>query len=339
MLSSTICEEGVRRRFSDFDWLRNLLGERYSGVAIPCMPEKRVLGTQDKAFIEERMAGLQEFILLLLANPYVRNDATLRMFFTLKGTAEFEQAKKAANAGQHANPGTNPGLQRWFGVLRALPLPQDADQACSELTAATDEMEARVVAVLGGVNRYWEACSANAAALKAVHDTIKDWANSAGTAAAGMSDTLAQLKRSTGVLSEKLKHAGKSWGEAEGLAAFGPNEIQIFLMDGLVTEVHRLKSLRRLMATREAAQGEYGKAWQKQERLTFEQKQFNDKGRVDRAEQLQVKISEAMLEMKMRKERCVFFQVLPSLPPSFFLPPRPHLSRTFSPPPPPRQPG
>jgi hypothetical protein len=33
-------------------------------------------------------------MLLVLSNPYLRNDATLRMFLTQKGNAEFEQVRR-----------------------------------------------------------------------------------------------------------------------------------------------------------------------------------------------------------------------------------------------------
>jgi len=294
---------GRRRRYSDFDWLRELLAQRFNGVCVPLMPEKRVIGNQGQAFIEERMAGLEQFMLLLLSNPYIRNDATLKMFLTLGGTAEFDQAKKAASGGVGANPTQNPGLARWFGVLRALPLPADADAACAELTASTDDLEARAMATLGGVTRYWESARAMGAALRAMNDSLSDWAQAAATNSAGLSDTLRVLKANTGVLSEKVKHAGGAFSNAHDLAVFSPNEIQIFLMDGVVTELHRLKSLKALMAQREAAQNEYGKAWMKQDRLHAEQKQWREKGREDRAVALESKTAEAVQEMKGRKER------------------------------------
>jgi hypothetical protein len=303
LILSTICPEGVRRRYSDFDWIRSLLSDRYSGVAIPLMPEKRVLGNQGQAFIEERMAGLNEFMLLLLSNPYVRNDASVRMFFTLKGVSEFDQAKKAANAGQGADPSANPGLARWFGVLRALPLPVDSDQACSELIAATDEAEARVVSTLGGVTRYFEASRAYSDALKAITDAMGDWANVASTSAAGMSDSMAVLKANTGVLGDKLRVVTATFKEAHDLAVFSPNEVQIFLMDGLITELHRLKSLRDLMRRREEAQAEYGRAWKAKETLDFQQKQNKEKGRVDLASQLEPKIAKAQSDLRSRKEK------------------------------------
>jgi len=96
---------------------------RYHGLAVPLMPEKRVVGNQSAAFIEERMAGLEQFMLLLLSNAYLRLDETLQMFLRVKSPSEFEQKKKAAMAGEGANPASNAGLARWFGVLRSLPCP------------------------------------------------------------------------------------------------------------------------------------------------------------------------------------------------------------------------
>ena len=59
--SQPLCPEGVRRRYSDWDWLRELLVARYHGIAVPLLPEKRVVGNQNKNFIEERMQGLENW--------------------------------------------------------------------------------------------------------------------------------------------------------------------------------------------------------------------------------------------------------------------------------------
>ena len=82
LVTCALSPEGVRRRYSDFEWVRDLLVARYHGIAVPLMPEKRMVGNQGKAFIEERMGGLENFMQLILSNPYLRNDATLRMFLT-----------------------------------------------------------------------------------------------------------------------------------------------------------------------------------------------------------------------------------------------------------------
>ena len=67
-----------------------------SGIAIPMLPEKRVIGNQGIEFIEERQRGLTSFLRQVAGNPYLRHDHTFRMFLTVKdsGAGEWDQAKK-----------------------------------------------------------------------------------------------------------------------------------------------------------------------------------------------------------------------------------------------------
>jgi hypothetical protein len=303
IISSLSGEDGVRRRFSDFDWLRDVLTARYHGLAVPLMPEKRMVGNTGKAFVEERMAGLENFMLLLLANPYLRADVTTRMFLSQKGTAEFEQAKKAANQGVGADPAANPGLARWFGVLRHLAAPADADVACRELLAYTLESEGRLVACLGAVTRYFDAARGLSDALRSVRDTFGDY-HAASTGAAGaLSDQLAPVRETTLDLAARLKKTGDAFSNAFDLSVFSPNEIQIFLLDGLVSEIHRVRGLKSLLDVRESAQKEYSAAWVAQDKLAFQEKQFREKGRPDKADALTPKVAEAVGIMKRMKER------------------------------------
>lgn len=57
------------------------------------------------------MQGLENFLCLMLASPYLRADATLRMFLTTVNNAEFEQGKKAHTSGMGADPASNLGLR------------------------------------------------------------------------------------------------------------------------------------------------------------------------------------------------------------------------------------
>lgn len=284
-----------------------------------------MVGNQGKAFIEERMGGLENFMQLLLSNPYLRNDATLRMFLTQKGAPEFEQAKNAAAQGVGSDPAGNPGLAHWFGVLRHITLPGDAEKTCAELNAFLDESEARVSGALSAVVRYHDAARGMTDALRAVKEGLGEWAShatSAGTA--GLSEALLPVRKAAAALATRVKGAAAAVGHALDLSVFAPNEIQvrvrlgrsgapppprnparaqIFLMDGLVTEIHRLRSLKALIAVRTAAEGAYQRAWVAQDKLEFQAKQFRDKGRQDRADPLMPKIAEAVGIMKRMKER------------------------------------
>uniref|UniRef100_A0A3Q0RLN5 Sorting nexin 3 n=1 Tax=Amphilophus citrinellus TaxID=61819 RepID=A0A3Q0RLN5_AMPCI len=92
-------ESCVRRRYSDFEWLRAEL-ERESKVVVPPLPGKALFrqlpfrgddGIFDDSFIEERRQGLEQFLnkrqtcLLLLffrvaGHPLAQNERCLHMF-------------------------------------------------------------------------------------------------------------------------------------------------------------------------------------------------------------------------------------------------------------------
>ncbi|KAJ6634304.1 Sorting nexin-12 [Pseudolycoriella hygida] len=87
-------ESSVRRRYSDFEWLRNEL-ERDSKIVVPPLPSKawkRQMpfrgrkfaksddGLFDEHFIEERRKGLESFINKIAGHPLAQNERCLHMF-------------------------------------------------------------------------------------------------------------------------------------------------------------------------------------------------------------------------------------------------------------------
>ncbi|ETE72464.1 Sorting nexin-3 [Ophiophagus hannah] len=81
-------ESCVRRRYSDFEWLRSEL-ERESKVVVPPLPGKAFLrqlpfrgddGIFDDSFIEERKLGLEQFINKVAGHPLAQNERCLHMF-------------------------------------------------------------------------------------------------------------------------------------------------------------------------------------------------------------------------------------------------------------------
>ncbi|XP_059611415.1 sorting nexin-12 [Phlebotomus argentipes] len=81
-------ESSVRRRYSDFEWLRNEL-ERDSKIVVPPLPGKawkRQMpfrgddGLFDENFIEERRKGLEIFINKIAGHPLAQNERCLHMF-------------------------------------------------------------------------------------------------------------------------------------------------------------------------------------------------------------------------------------------------------------------
>jgi len=78
----------VRRRYSDFEWLRNEL-ERDSKIIVPQLPGKswkRQLpfrsddGIFEEDFVEDRKKGLEQFINKVAGHPLAQNEKCLHMF-------------------------------------------------------------------------------------------------------------------------------------------------------------------------------------------------------------------------------------------------------------------
>ncbi|XP_029375889.1 sorting nexin-12 isoform X3 [Echeneis naucrates] len=78
----------VRRRYSDFEWLKNEL-ERDSKIVVPPLPGKALKrqlpfrgdeGLFEESFIEERRSGLEQFINRIAGHPLAQNERCLHMF-------------------------------------------------------------------------------------------------------------------------------------------------------------------------------------------------------------------------------------------------------------------
>ncbi|XP_065175084.1 sorting nexin-12-like isoform X2 [Sycon ciliatum] len=81
-------ESTVRRRYSDFEWLRSEL-ERDSKILVPALPGKalkRLLpfrsddGIFEDDFIEERRGALEIFVNKVSGHPLAQNEKCLHMF-------------------------------------------------------------------------------------------------------------------------------------------------------------------------------------------------------------------------------------------------------------------
>ncbi len=85
----------VRRRYSDFTLLRNILCKFYPRYFIPPLPEKRI-GTKrfQPDFIEKRMKILQMFIDKLTCNEEFKANEALIMFLNFIDHATFEKKMK-----------------------------------------------------------------------------------------------------------------------------------------------------------------------------------------------------------------------------------------------------
>jgi len=81
-------ESSVRRRYSEFEWLRSEL-ERDSKIVVPTLPGKALKrqmpfrsddGIYEEGFIEERRNSLEVFINKVAGHPLAQNERCLHMF-------------------------------------------------------------------------------------------------------------------------------------------------------------------------------------------------------------------------------------------------------------------
>ena len=86
----------VRRRYSDFQWLRQIMNTLYVGNVIPTTPRKNKIGS-DKfgdSFLQKRMRTLEKFLNNLLLNPVIKFSQLFYDFISIENEADFNKKKK-----------------------------------------------------------------------------------------------------------------------------------------------------------------------------------------------------------------------------------------------------
>ncbi len=88
----------VRRRYSDFLILRQILCKYYPRLLIPPLPEKKIGNKRFKPdFIERRMKFLQLFINDVVKNENFKSNEALTIFLNFNDHAQFEKKMKELN--------------------------------------------------------------------------------------------------------------------------------------------------------------------------------------------------------------------------------------------------
>ena len=89
----------VHRRYSDFDWLRNILIKFFPRILIPPIPGKKVGNRRfEQDFIEKRMKFLQIFIDKIMQNETLKSSEALYAFLSFGDRVQFERKIKELNS-------------------------------------------------------------------------------------------------------------------------------------------------------------------------------------------------------------------------------------------------
>lgn len=73
------------RRFKEFYALRNVLSQRWPGIYIPALPEKKLVGNKDDKFVEERRSLLERFMKELAKLDYLTHSKEFKIFARDRG--------------------------------------------------------------------------------------------------------------------------------------------------------------------------------------------------------------------------------------------------------------
>ena len=86
----------VRRRYSDFEWLRQILSNFYSSSLIPPIPKKSKIGVDrfEESFLLKRMRTLEKFLSFLLEDPVIKVSQILYDFLSIEEEEKFNDKKK-----------------------------------------------------------------------------------------------------------------------------------------------------------------------------------------------------------------------------------------------------
>ena len=96
----------VKRRYSDFVWLHQVIFDLFPYIIVPPVPKKNKLGGDrfSDVFIHKRMRYLEKFLNWLVANPVIKNSKLFYDFLSIEKEADFNKSK---NTYQKMKPDTN----------------------------------------------------------------------------------------------------------------------------------------------------------------------------------------------------------------------------------------
>ena len=88
----------VQRRYSDFEWLRQILHNLCPGCIIPPIPKKKGNARFDELFLLKRKRNLEKFLNCLLDDPYIKCSQILYDFLSIEKENDFNEKKKYYNS-------------------------------------------------------------------------------------------------------------------------------------------------------------------------------------------------------------------------------------------------
>eukprot|EP00938_MAST-03A_sp_MAST-3A-sp1_P003019 g3019.t1 len=295
----------IRRRYSDFEWLRLRLLKRYAGMWIPAMPGKNLegivgaqLGRSQSDFIEARMKGLRTFLDRVLDSPYLKDDVSVTDFLSQQSDSGWSSAKKK-QAPERPVPSDSTrngdtGIAKWLDKIGNLKVPdgpslkvQNMEKHVSVLKGLYTELNQHLSksvhnteSVDGKISKLVEALEKVIVNLKIDEERFSKFENGD-----------AEVDEVSSKIITRTEEVMKAWSSCvrenkDQLAEFVKRP-----MDDLCLQI---ESVHDMLKSHQLAVNRYTVAWKSKDHYDFEMKKAEDTGRADKLASLKAKQTAAM---------------------------------------------
>ena len=97
LMETTPLDFKLRKRYSDFEWLRHILSIIYVNCVIPPLCKKNFSDRFSELLIAKRTRSIEKFMKGILIHPLIRHDEIFYNFISTENESEFEKKKKIYN--------------------------------------------------------------------------------------------------------------------------------------------------------------------------------------------------------------------------------------------------
>lgn len=165
----------VRRRYNDFNWLRETLASKYEGLFIPTLPTSSFLAISSDpngVFVRNRMVQLQLFMQTLIQIPFVMFDSNLRDFLSVLDEKEFKILTERKET--EINEASDKGLAMWMRTVDQHVL-SDADRHITDFKRQLELLKTDMRSMEKLCNVAGKRAMGYVAAMADMNDGLSKW--------------------------------------------------------------------------------------------------------------------------------------------------------------------
>ena len=299
----------VRRRYSDFKWLQDLLQRRYVGILISPLPPKEGMMAA-KGFLKIRMRHLNIFLNKLVSNPYLRSDNSLMDFFSCGEKKQWTSTKKSAvkeqslmmakqlkgdssDAVSAVASKPNVGANKWVEAIEAYVLPDNTDASIRRIQQQVMVLERLMKAVLKSSNKLVQQSHQYALEMGEFNVAFQALVHTEQSGGLGNNGDSGSPEL-TAILS-KMGYMFSSWHE---VLKFQPGVNQMLLHEVFNFELRMVQSLQDLFKQRQVMLNAAQKAQMGLTNVELKKQGLLSRGKDNEAVKMDKKIESAELNLK-----------------------------------------